>query len=342
MRQEATLSVSSSRQPLPFVKANAADMAGIKEVRVCSTSYLATDRFSLCAALTGAGYSEWSASPLVVEIGISLDGERISLITGNADIVSVDPLSGEVRLSGRDFAADFISSQIEESFENQTSSEIALTLAQKHGLEPHVTTTQTPVGRYYQNSRTRVALTQHARATTEWDLICWLAQLEGFEVWVKGSDFFFQPLDRLTPSLVLGPQDCMSMALHHSLDIAAGVAFTVKSWDVTNQAAVTQTVSSGPRSSGQMNRTVVRPNLSNSEAQRLALQLFNQTTAHERRVEMEMPGEFLAQPRSTLLLQDTKTDFDGFYAISSVERRLSFKHGFTQTIEAKSFPWIPS
>ena len=317
-------------------------MSGIEEICVCSTSYLSADRFSVRAALTEASVEAWSTVPLTVEAGITLNENTISLITGNTDLASFNPIRGELRLSGRDFTAGFVSSQIEQSFENRTSSEIAAILAQKHGLQAEITATETPVGRYYQNSRTRTALTQHARATTEWDLLCWLAQLEGFDVWVQGSSFFFQRVDQSIPSLVVRPQDCMSMTLHHSLDIASGVTFTVKSWDCINQTQVAQTVSGGSPSTNNVVRTIVRPNLSNDEAQRLALQMFSQTTEHERRIEIEMPGDLVAQPRSTLMLQSTGTDFDGFYNICSVERRLSFSHGFTQTIEAKNFPWTPS
>jgi hypothetical protein len=317
-------------------------MPGIKEVQVQSTSFLSADRFSLRAALTGAGATVWSDVPLVIELGIGIAGSQTSLITGKADSVSIDPIRGECRIAGRDFAASFVSSQVDQSFENQTSSDIAIALAQKHGLQSQVTATQTPVGRYYQNSRTRTAMTQHARATTEWDLLCWLAQIEGFDVWVQGYSLFFQPVDQSTPIVTVQPGDCLAMVLHHALDVAGGVAVTVKSWDCINQTMVSQVVSGGSSEAGLMNRTIVRPNLSSNDAQRLALQTFSQITEHERHIEMEMPGDLVIQPRNTISVQATGTDFDGLYNICSIERRLSFTHGFTQTVEAKSFPWTPS
>ena len=321
---------------------NGTAMGGIIEAEVQSTSFFSADRFSLRAAVSASGLDAWSGVPLLVEIQISVDGDQVSLISGNADRVAIDPIRREINLAGRDFASLFVGTQIDLSFENQTSSEIATYLAEQQGLQALVTQTDTLIGRYYQNGRTRTALTQHARATTSWDLLCWLAQLEGFDVWVAGQTLYFQPVVPTQPSLTIAPSDCISMGLNRALDIAGGVTINVKSWDCVSQTAVLQSASSAIVAGAGLIRTVVRPNLSSADAQALASQLLDQTTQHERQVIFEIPGDLVTVPRMIILLTSTGTDFDGLYTVCSVERRLSFAGGFVQSVEARSIPWTVS
>jgi len=336
------VSGSHSRQPLPAVFLNGTYVEGVIEAEIESSSFFAADRFRIRAALNGAGAAIWSSVPLLTEVQIGLAGQWASLITGNADTVSIDPIRGEVHTNGRDLAAMFVDTQIDESFENQTSSEIATLLASRRGLTAAVTPTQTLVGRYYQSGRTRTALTQHARATTQWDLLCWLAQLEGFDVWVAGQTLNFAPVPDAVPAVTVTPQDCISLRMHHALDIAAGITVVVKSWDAVSQTVVIQSSSSNPTSSLSTTRTVVRPNLSSSDAQSLANQLLGQMSGHERSIAIEMPGDAVMFPRMAMQLAGTNTDFDGVYSICAVDRRISFQHGFTQTVEARSMPWTAS
>jgi hypothetical protein len=87
---------------------------------------------------------------------------------------------------------------------------------------------------------------------------------------------------------------------------------------------------------------VVRPNLSSTDAQLLANQLLGQISGHERSIDIYMPGDLVMFPRMAMQLAGTNTDFDGVYTICSVDRRISFQHGFTQNVEARSIPWTAS
>ncbi len=333
------LAVSDVRQALPLVFANGALIDGIIDVEVDSNSFFAADRFSVRAALAAAGGAPWSDPSLLLEFRVAVNGRWTSLITGTVDGVSIDPIRGELRLAGRDLTSRLVAAQIEESFENQTSSDIAGLLAARRGLAASVAPTDTPIGRYYQAGRTRTALVQHARATTEWDLLCWLAQLENYDVWVSGTTLNFQPAGPFVPSFTLSPDDCMSLRMHHALDLAAGVAVTVRSWNSLSQTAIVQTASNAGDALDASPRTIVRPNLSPNDAQALAQRLVSQISEHERTLVIEMPGDISTLPRMVMALTNTQTDFDGQYVICSVERRLSFAHGYTQVIEARSVPW---
>jgi phage protein D len=332
------LSGNNLRQPGLSALVNGQPVAGLVTAEIQATSFLAADRFSLEAALSASDPAMWSATPLMVEITVSLAGQSAVLITGNADDLTIDPIAGTVKLTGRDLTSMFVDSQIDESFENQTSSEIVAALAARRGLTAMASPTLGLVGRYYQSGRTRTTLTQHAQATTEWDLICSLAQLENFDVWVDGSTLYFQPAGTGAATLGISPGDCMSLHMHHALDVAGGVTVTVKSWDSVSQSPVVQTASNA--AIGQLApRIVVRPNLSAADAKSLAERLVSQITGHERVLHIAMPGDLIAAPRMIMAMMGTGTDFDGQYRICSVERRLSFAHGFTQSIEARSLPW---
>jgi hypothetical protein len=100
---------------------------------------------------------------------------------------------GRLQIEGRDLSSRLIENKTQEAFVNQTSSQVATTLAQRRGLTPQVTATTTLVGRYYQQDHVRDSLNQFSRTTTEWDLLIYLAQREGFDVFVKGTTLYFQP-----------------------------------------------------------------------------------------------------------------------------------------------------
>jgi hypothetical protein len=81
---------------------------------------------------------------------------------------------------------------------------------------------------------------------------------------------------------------------------------------------------------------VVRPNLTEDQAQQLANQMAHEITLHERTVSVEMPGEITLTPRTMFKLQGTKTSFDQVYYCSSIERHMTFDEGFTENIRLKN------
>ena len=86
-----------------------------------------------------------------------------------------------------------IEARVDETFSNRTSSEIAATFAGRHGLQAAVQQTSTPVGRYYQSEHDRLTIGQFAKATTEWDLLAFLAGREGFNLFMDGETLVFGP-----------------------------------------------------------------------------------------------------------------------------------------------------
>ena len=342
------------RSPRIRIFANGAILQGVISAEIFANNHYAADRFSATIALDASPWvsaASWAAQPdILLNIQFSLDGGASfkSLISGAVDSISIDPVMGEIRLDGRDLTAPLIETRTQETFSNRTASEVATILADRHNLVPVVTNTSSPIGRYYENEHDRITLGLFSRATTEWDLLVFLAQQEGFDVFVSGSELHFQPAN-LTPDIIqpVHVQDLIHLRLDRSLTLARDIEVTVKSWNSRNQSAFTQTARAARRkgsgahpshgdSSPPQRYVFVRPNLSEDDALKLAQQKLAELTRHERVIQATMPGELILSPRSILTLTGTGTAFDQTYFIDTIERRIDFNSGFTQHIRAKN------
>lgn len=337
------LGSSDARVPSVEVVLNGASVPGIIDAEIFACSHFAQGRFRVRAALSATGAAFWSAADQQVSIAFSLDGGGAVGMTGQVDRIEIDPIRGEVLADGRDLSARLLTARTQETFENRTASEIATDLAGRHGLTASVTATTQRVGRDFQNGYARTTLDQYSRATTEWDLLTRLAEAEGFDVWVDDTTLHFESVVDSGDPYVIAPTDCIGMRLESTLGLQNGLKVVVKSWDCRGQAVVTQSsmAQSGGDTAG-ARYVIVRPNLVAEAAQSLADRVLDQMSRHVRTVHLDMPGELTLQPRMTLSLTDTETDFDGPYVVASVERRLSYRHGFTQTIEARTPSWTGS
>ena len=132
--------VGPVRQPRLNVLATGLPMTGAIEATVTSAGYFSADRFRVRAALQGdAGL--WSAMPQIfvdVQMALSPLGGFLSLVQGYADLISIDPIDGTLLLEGRDLSSGLIEARTQETFANRTASDIATTLAGRHGLTPNV------------------------------------------------------------------------------------------------------------------------------------------------------------------------------------------------------------
>lgn len=339
---------SSVRSPRLRVLANGTPAAGVIEAQVFANNHYAADRFSLSVALGAdpGALAFWSGTPdILLDVQMSLDGlGYTSLVQGTVDVVDIDPIQGLLRVEGRDLTATLIETRTQETFANRTASEIAEILAGRHNLTPAVTATSTPVGRYYQNEHDRITLGQFSRATTEWDLLVFLAQQEGFDVFVSGTTLHFQPARGQYAGVVLTPQTVMDLKLERALTLARDIEVVVKSWNTRQQSAFTQTArahraggAGGARAGAPPQRYVfVRPNLTSDQALKLAQQKLAELTRHERVVSATMPGELALTPRSLVTLAGTGTDFDQTYFVDVIERQLHVESGFTQHLRCKN------
>lgn len=350
MRNEARAVI---RQPRFRVLADGALLEGVFEIKVVSTDHFSPSHFQI-RTVRGSSFngcrdclSIRDDAFLEVQVSMNESAGFSSLVSGRGDTLCYDHLTRSIRIEGRDLAALLQDNAANDVFSNLTSSEIATTLALRRGLIPLAVPTTVLAGRYYHNDTSQLAYNQFNRASTEWDMLAFLARCESFELFVSGRVLYFQPnLVISKPAVVLNPDDLMELRLRRRLRMSGDISVTVRSWNSKQNEASVQTaisrrtdlsgIFSSIWSTGTMHYSLVQPNLSESEAARIALSRVDELARHEVGVEILMPGELTLGPRSLIALQGTNSVFDQLYQVDSIERTLGGTSGFLQRISAHS------
>jgi phage protein D len=326
---------SEVRAPRLQVLADGAVLPGVIAAHVSSNNHLAADRFRVRLAAGAGGLDAVEGVGVRFDVQVGLDGGWSSLVVGEADSVGFDPLAGVLDVEGRDLSALLIDSRVDETFANRTSSEIATTLAGRHGLGVAAMATDTLVGRYYQSDHDTLTMGTHSRALSEWDLLSYLAVQEGFDLFMDGETLRFGAgvggAGGGGTSVVLRPADCLVLRLEHAMAMERSIEVTVRSWDQRGAQAVAQTVQGG--GGGRVwKHSVVRPNLPPDEAERLAGRVLADLMRHSRTISATMPGDVTLAARALVSLEGTGTGWDGGYAVSEIVRTVDVRRGFTQRV----------
>ena len=322
---------------------------------VTSNAHFAADtwraEFASTALPPQFGPDYWAAAEYDrVEISAGFDDALAPLITGQVDDVEYDITARRLTLSGRDLSAPLIDARTTEKFQNLKSHEIAQRIALRHGLDSSVTATSELAGKYYQIDH--AALTKE---DSEWDLLCYLAEREGFDVWVRGETLFFQPpvAETQTPYLLLWSDtgsaspasNCERLNLSRSQTLAKDVIVKVKSWNQAQEKAFTVAYRAskkgrrkrkGDTDASVQTYSYTVPNLTREQALKYAETTAAKITRHERLLSAEMPGDSLLDTRSLVQLVGTGTDWDQTYYPESVTRRISYEEGYSMTLRAKN------
>ncbi len=335
------------RTPRIRALANGTLLPSLIAAQIDSTSHATADRFRLTMALPAPPFGTNVASILqnagqLLEVQASTDGLAwTSLVQGEIDHLRLDPVSQRLTLEGRDLSARLIESRLTETFTNQTASDVATTLAGRHGLAANVQTTATPIGAYWQLEHDVVSLDSFCRSHSEWDLLLTLAAREGFDLWVSGTTLNFQPTAQSTSApTTIAVSDCLSIVLERSLTLARDIEVTIKSWnsrEAKGFSRTARTARTGPSAGLSPLRAIqIIPNLSLADAQAIAQSRLADLTRQERILTANMPGDLILAPRQQLALAGTATDFDQLYWIERITRSLTWRSGFTQTIRARN------
>lgn len=284
-----------------------------------------------------------------------------TVLTGVVDQGQISLDDRTIRVTGRDLVAQLIDTKTAQAYQNNTASEIVTLLAQNAGLQitdgqgnSTVTHTTTLVGTYYQIDHNRMALGGFHSDITQWDLLKYLAQQEGFDLFVSGTALYFQPpattadaynifwtldQDGIPVSNVIG------LSLEHSLTLAKGVSVTVKSWNSKLAKPIIATTADPDykTSPGQGTQDYVFyvPNLTLQGAIDIANQRYADITRHLRTIEFEIPGDTVLTPRNLIVLNGTGTAFDQSYYPDRISCSLSQGGGFNMRVTAKNVPPTP-
>ncbi len=300
--------------------------------------------------------ASWWADQQIVQLDVraSLDGGKswTSLIVGNVDDIQWSPDTHLIRATGRDLSSLLIEAPTKEQFVNQTASQVATTLAGRHGLTPVVTATTAQIGRYFEIDHDHTTLGRGHYTTTEWDLLTFLAKVEGFDCYVSGQSLYFQPPTATSAlpyavAVVLSPSysaNVTSLELQHHKTLARAITVEVRSFTSKTGKTVTATATSGGTGAANKYDDATRtqvyryifPNLSQQMAQQRATALLTQLKQHERSLTFSAPGDLTLTPRSVVQLSGTGTAFDQTYYADAVTREMSFDGAFMMQVGAKN------
>jgi hypothetical protein len=281
-------------------------MPAVIYLQVDSLGYFSASRFSIGFALDTLFPSSYFAAlgSATIAISVAQGVGFTNLITGQVDNIRIDLLNKTAILSGRDLAARLIDAEIFETFNNQTSSQIADLIANRFGLSPNITATATPVGQYYELDHARNALALYSGSGTAWNL---------------------RPRPNLRPVL-LTPSNALTL----EFDIATTIptAATVKSWNSRGKTAVSQTAGA---SSGTI---LIRPNLTAAQADAIATNHLATLSQHGKILTITMPGDVSMVPSAQIILSGAGVGLDQTYTVEAIRRSLDAEHGFIQTFRA--------
>lgn len=357
------------RQPRGIVKVNGTVMPGWVEFEIDNNAFFHADtfrcRFAASALPSDFGKAWWASQAAIfleLFIGFPSDVEAYSaadldsFIYGQVDELTYDPVGTFIEVSGRDKTADFIDAKTYEQFVNNTASEIAELLAQRHGLTPVVTATSTKAGTYYQLENRRIPLDR-----SEWDLLTWLAQEEGFSVYVKGRELHFEPqvqpdaaqyaLKWVDPALDADQAsptfNGTSIICSRNLTLAKDIVVFVRSWNTKQKKGFTvkaqashtkKAIGKGAEQAAGAAQTYsfVKPGLTREQAQTMANAKLKELSAHEMKIAASLPGDNLLALTTLVSLSGTATAFDQTYYPDSITRRISFAGGYEMRLSAKN------
>jgi phage protein D len=354
---------SEARQPRGTVKLNDEIIPGWISLEVDNNAYRSADTFRVlfCVSLLAeTRNADWFSrqKEIKVEIftGFPTDPQHFtpedldSLIIGHADEINFDPGEGTIELCGRDLTALLIDTKTSEHFANQTASQIATTLAKRRGLTPVVTVTHTKAGLYYQHEHASLMQQQ-----SEWELLSFLANVEDFQLYVKGQELHFEPRSK-TPAnsylIVWKPADAqrghpvsnvVALNLTRNLTIARDVIVKVHSWNSQRKQGFTESfpkagkaITPGQAASKTREYEYTIAGLTPAEAQQRAQSIYRQIIVHEMRLEISLPADNMLTCNKPIQVRGTDTKFDQIYYPESITRSLSEEEGYRMEIHAKN------
>ncbi|MFZ0271002.1 MAG: hypothetical protein WAL34_04045 [Acidobacteriaceae bacterium] len=341
--QDPTSTASQLRKPAFSVLLNGSLALPAYEAEITNNAHFSADTFRVCCALSAmpAGFdrSYWADSAgdqVQVSIGVQANNP-VPFILGQVDNAEIDLVRQVLTLTGRDLSAQLIDTKTTDKFQNLTSSQIAAIIAERHGLNTNIQQTKTVVGTFYDQDH--VTLT---REQSEWDLLVFLAQHEGFDLWVSGNTLNFQPsinLNSGAPYVLLYSDagtagkfaSFTDLKLNRAQTLARDVIVIVRSWNQLQQAAFQVTYKRTQAAKGQRAGGVAQtysftvPNLTKEQALNYAAQKAEEITRNERVITADLAGDNTLNMRTPVQLVGTGTAYDQKYYPDSITRTISFE-----------------
>lgn len=358
---------SDARQPRGAVKVNGELITGWTLFEIDNNGFFSADSFRCTfanAALpvdrNAAWFSEQQDMFVELFIGFPPDANSYtpaqlqSWIYGQVDDIDLDPVTNTIEVTGRDLTRLMIDTKTTEKWPNKTSSQIATLIAQAHGLTPVVQATTTKAGKLYAIDFVNLAV-EHS----EWDILTYLADKEGFRAWVRGQSLFFQPVPDPTKTepyeMVWQPRttergvpvaNFEMLKLQRSLTVSRGIQVVIRSFNAKTGKALTvafppnkpKSIKVGKSTVGQGSQVYTKtiPGLDRAAALQRAQNWYQQLVAHEMKMQFAFPGDNSLDVTSIVKLSGTGTAWDQNYYPDSISRVMTVNGGYALSGHAKN------
>jgi phage protein D len=331
-----------------LITVNGILIEGLLHATLTTSNCFAADTYALGFAMGPPPMGDvtfWSSIESgYVEIAAASDFRMASqaVLSGMIDTVSIDPIREMVAIEGRDLSSSLIDSYRQQSFVNQTASEVVATIAQTHGLLPVITPTNDSVGRYYGDGYTRLSLGDFSKQRSDWDLLVQLARENSFDVFVEGRTLFFQPSSAIWGVPVrLAPSDVLGMRIERNLVLPSDTSARVQSWNSQNMASYASDDGADGLDPASLTSSASRPpylfsasNLTQQQAANSADRYAAELGRLSTMLHIEMPWDLTLKPRMLILLSGTGSVLDNIYRLDAIDRHYSSATGSTQCLRA--------
>lgn len=354
------MSAARIRRPRCRLVLDGATTAACQSVEVVCARGSQAARFHVIASMSeldrrlGQGWVDRDTLDVAVDLGLlpadAAEGDLtwVRTITGTADRIQLDQVSGQVSLSGRDYASRLLDLPVQEGYLNSTSSDLATRLAQLCDLTADVDPTQRLIGQYYQIQHTKTAFGGFSRHGNGWDLLAELAELEAYDLWIDGTTLHFKrpvvgdgtihdvtytaaAMGSASPRLTIS-----NLSMDRSFGLSGSLQVNVSSWNSRQRRQVTASYPADDE--GARRFLVLKPNLLPDDAAALAKTTYARLRSHQRVISGTMAGELNLTIRDRLRVTGTGTGWDCVYTIDRIEREMSLANGFVQHVVGRADP----
>lgn len=357
--------VSKLRNPNAIVLVNGVQVSWI-DVEVNNNGFHQADSFRVTVSLkkTKELHPEidrawWRAqNPICVEVYMG-EGENIAdltlLIVGNVDDLPHDMVRDTVTLYGRDYTSFMIDTKIStNSYNLLKASDLAIKLAKKYELK---TDFITPTKNFTVGSCYRHNYTKMNKATTEWNVLCFLAAELGYEVFVRGKQLHFHPPLENPPIYTLEWRDedeqsgkqfyGQKLVCTRNMTIAKDIVVNVRALNLKGKPyskpfradhTKDRTLNRGHRYIGslQVMYQVIHRAMSLEELEKEGNRILREVSQHQVKLIADgIPADNILTPQHLLRLVGTGI-YDQDFHPDSIIRSLSLTDGWKMNITAKN------
>lgn len=287
-----------------------------------------------------------------LEIEIAVDdgtGSFVRILFGYVDDYELDPVMGMVTLTGRDLTSLLMDTQAITSkvIAELTASDVAESYAEEHNLKKDITPTTQLVGQY--DTFHHVLITG---TTTEWDVLCKLAQNEDYDVYVINETLHFKPKTTAKDyyridwnyfdEAGLETSNALKIKLHRTMTIANDIEVVVKGFNSVTGTSFTKTFKRKRTPQRKQSRVktqkyyIYANGATPDQISELARKTLDQLSAYQKRIDLSLIGDTLLTPRSIIKLTGIGYGFDQLYYPYKITRSMSFGEPFVMECSAKN------